>query len=158
MAYSNASDANVHLSNSEIVFADNDPESVAAFNEAERIVRGELSGYIDAATLTSWDFDPNVVSNPATPDEIRHIAGKLAASIRWRALYASNAESADRTYGQKLYDEAFAELLNVKNGDTIIVGVTLSGGTSHLTQDMFFPNDSTVATVDDRKFAMNQQF
>lgn len=159
MPYSNAADANVHLSNSEIVFADNDPESLAAQNEAERIVRGQLSGYVDAATLTSWEFDPNVGNGSGTPDEIRHIAGKLAAAIRWRSLYAQNAVTADGTYGQKLYDEAWSELQYVKTGDMIIEGVVFTGGTSHLREGMFFPDDSTVGDRNnDVKFTMAKQF
>ena len=159
MPYSNSTDSQVHLSNSEIVFGDTDPESIAAMNEAERIVRGQLSGYIDAATLTSWEFDPNIVSNPSTPDEIRHIAGKLAAAIRWRGLYAQNATDVNGTYGQRLYDEAFNELQLIKNGNIIIDGVVFTGGTAHLREGMFFPDDSTVGDRNnDVKFTMARQF
>src|SRR6266849_5172931 len=80
--------------------------------EATRTIKGQLSGVFSVITLSSW-ADPT-----STPDQIRSIAGRLAAAFLYREIY-SEESAAIPAYAQELYNEAISMLQDIRSGNLV---------------------------------------
>lgn len=101
--------------------------------DAQRIVRGYLAGYIDAATIATW-VDPS-----STPELIRAIAGRLVAAFYYRERYSEDSLD-DPQFAIVKYQEAIAWLVAIQMG-TMDIGTTVDGGLT-LEESDFYPNDT----------------
>jgi hypothetical protein len=133
MALASLDDINVHLPGDKIEVppALYDEEQL----DAERIVRGYLSGYVDPAILAGW------TSPDTTPDEIRAVVGRLVAAFHYRLRYSEDS-LVDPEYALLKYNEAISLLTMVQQGTITLPGVPVIGGLDLEAAD-FWPNDST---------------
>lgn len=130
MALASLADINVHLPQDKI---DVDGAQYASLQlDAERIVRGWLSGYVDAAILSSWS-EPDL-----TPDIIRAAAGRFVAAFRYRERYSEDSLD-DPEYAQNKYNEAMAIIMGIRDGNVLIPDVDVSGG-DHMEEGDFYPD------------------
>jgi len=114
--------------------------------DAERIVRGYLSGQIASTTLATW------TSPASTPELIRAIAGRLVASFWYRERYSEDSLD-DPIYAQTKYNEAIQWLQNIIDGTMLLPdadGEMTIGGV--FTELDFLPNNKT----DGPYFTMSQ--
>lgn len=114
--------------------------------EAERLIKGQLSGIFTALTLSSWNSPEN------TPEQVRGIAGRLAAAFLYRGMYSEEQEAVPE-YAQLLYNEAIMLLQDIKTGNLSVLdedNVPIDSSGSILG---FWPNNSTVPV-----FSMDQKF
>jgi hypothetical protein len=130
-------DINVHLGETllQALDADDDPSVL----DAERIIKGKLSGTFSPTVIASW------VSPATTPETIRAIAGRFVAALYYARAY-SEEQTQTPEYAQKLYDEAMSMLQCIVDGDIILPEVAdvdqpTTGG--NLESADFLPNDST---------------
>lgn len=129
------------------VFNATDENTVLIQVSVARVIRGYLSRIIDQPTLNSWQ------TPETTPDIIREIAGKIASAQLYVALSARTSYTVDdKSFSQKMYDEAMVLLNMVVQGTIPIPGITETPVEGLSTKD-FFPTDAT-----DRAFTMGQQF
>jgi len=135
-------DINAHLPPDKIA-AENVQDLDAIKEDIERLIRGNLAGYISSTVLATW------ITPETTPEIIRAIGGRLGASFIYSRVF-SESTGVDSKYAQKKYDEAMKMINDIKTGDLIIEEAPLEG--AGLTEDMFFPN-STVDTPP--KFTMD---
>jgi hypothetical protein len=126
-------DINVHLPTDKIEVDSAQYEPLQL--DAERIVRGYLSGQVASSILASW-VDPD-----STPELIRAIVGRLVAAFWYRQRYSEDS-LADPVYAQNKYNEAILWLQDIIAGTMLLPdteGVIVATGT--LTQLDFYPND-----------------
>ena len=114
--------------------------------DSERIVRGNLAGYVDAVELATW------TTPDTTPGIIRAIGGRLCAAAIYRRAYSEDSLD-DPQYAQFLYNEAMALIKGIQDG-TVVIDPDIVPGIE-LTSDMFYPNDPN---TDPPKFTMSSQF
>lgn len=109
--------------------------------DAERIIRGKLAGVLESATLAAW------VDADSTPEIIRAIGGRLAASLIYRLRYSEDSLD-DPEFAQFKYNEAMSMLEQVVNGGITIIdpttGEPIEDTTTEFTSDFFFPNATDV--------------
>ena len=112
--------------------------------DAERIVRGHLTGVIDSAVLASW-------ATPATtPETIRAIAGRLCAALIYRLRF-SQIPGGDPEYAQNKYNEAMLMLMDIVNGNVELPDID---NANNMDDSWFWPNNTT----DPPKFTMADQY
>lgn len=133
-------DVQIHLPVDKLKIEEIPDDLSDAKRDAERIVRGYLTGSVDALTLASWDTPDH------TPDTIRAIAGRLCAALIYRVRY-SEATTEYAEYAQMLYNEAMMMLQRIVDGTLDIPGVL----TPQFDNTYFEPN----ALSSDPKFAMD---
>jgi len=136
-------DVQIHLP-VDTLKVENVPDDLSdAKRDAERIVRGYLTGSVDPLVLASW-------ATPATtPETIRAIAGRLAASILYRIRLAASVPEYVQ-YAKALYDEAIMMLNQIVGGVLDIPGID----TPQFDNSYFEPN----STSSDPKFAMDDRY
>jgi hypothetical protein len=122
------------------------PDSVTdAVLDAERVIKGRLSGVYAPLTLAAW------ASPETTPQHIRAIGGRLAA-----ALIYSTRLSGERTdidfYAQGKYNEAMNMLELVATGQVTLPEVTEIIDTGARLSINHF------TALPDPKFAMDSEF
>src|SRR5580765_7875989 len=102
-------DVQIHLPVDKLK-VENVPDDLSdAKRDAERIVRGYLTGSVDPLVLASW-------TTPATtPETIRAIAGRLCAALLYRIRF-SEATTDYAEYARVLYDEAIMMLNQIISG------------------------------------------
>jgi hypothetical protein len=137
MSLATLEDVNVFLGEDKIQALDADDDSSQL--DAERIVKGKLSGIYSPVVLASW------TTPPTTPQYIRAIAGRLVAALYYARAFSEEAVTVP-AYAQKLYDEAMDMLCKVYDGIVVLPEVPIgdqptSGG--RLTGDDFLPNSDT---------------
>jgi hypothetical protein len=136
-------DVQIHLPVDKLKVEEIPDDLSDAKRDAERIVRGYLTGSIDPLVLASW-------TTPATtPETIRAIAGRLAAALIYRIRY-SEATTEFAEYAQMLYNEAMEMLQQIVAGTLDIPGVE----TPQFDNSYFTPNDLT----GEPKFAMDDVY
>jgi hypothetical protein len=146
MALVDDNDINVHLPTDKI--SAEDGELLEGIKEdIERIIRGNLAGYVDSAEMVTW-VDPD-----STPETIRAIGGRLGAAFIYRKRYSEDSLD-DPQYAQFKYNEAMTMITGIINGDIVLDPDAEAGGIS-LTTDLFYPNDPL---VDPPKFSVNSIF
>ncbi len=114
-----------------------------AKRDAERIVRGYLTGSVDPLVLASW------LTPLTTPETIRAIAGRLCAALLYRIRF-SEATTDYAEYARVLYDEAIMMLNQIISGALDIEGIT----TPQFDESYFEPNSSSI----DPFFAMGDRY
>ena len=103
--------------------------------DVDRIIKGNLSSVFTAATLAGW-------ADPATtPVFIRSVAGRLIAAFWYSLRYSEQMPDWDRTYPQRLYNEALAMIEQVRSGTVIIVPGLVPG--TQFDNSYFLPNNDT---------------
>lgn len=138
-------DINVHLPEDKLEVLNADDDALQL--EAERVIKGRLSGTFSPATLATWTV-PGPTFPPATvPQVIQEIAGLLIASFVYARAFSSEVGGVPE-YAQWLYDRAMAMLDEIVLGTTVIPPDELPPGEepsaeSRLTRDMFWPNADT---------------
>jgi hypothetical protein len=137
------SDVNRYLPTEKIEVTE--PELELFEVDASRIIRGYLAGVFSPATLAAW-ADP-----VTTPELIRSIAGRLIAALFYRERYSEDSLE-DPQYAQKLYDDAMAWIMDIREGDIQLIDVTEVPTTGdRFTIDDFWPNDdSPLFTIDQK--------
>lgn len=142
MPFVDDADVQIHLP-VDILKVEEVPDDLAkAKEDAERIVRGYLSGVVTSAVLATW------TTPGTTPGEIRAITGRFAAALIYRLRFGGSA-TADPAYAQNKYVEAMGMLNAIIAGD-----IALTGDTTTFDNTWFEPNAST----DDPKFTMSGRF
>lgn len=125
---------------------DNIPDDVVEVKkDVERIIRGYLSPFFEAATLAAWT-DPD-----STPGQIRAIGGRLGAALIYRVRYSEDSLN-DPEFAQVKYDQAMAMLMGVANGTIILDDVDDVG--TQFDNSYFFPNSTTADPI----FTIGAQF
>lgn len=128
-------DINTHLPIDKLEATDGNEEIDRHQVDVERVIKGYLTSTYSAAVLAAW-ADPS-----STPDFIRSIAGRLIAAFYYGRRYSEDLPDWDRTYPQRLYNEAMAMLLQVQTGDVIVVPGTTPE--TQFSSDFFYPTKDT---------------
>ena len=115
--------------------------------EAQRTIKGQLSGVFSALTISSW-ADPTT-----TPELIRSVAGRLAAAFLYRNLAESESDEVS-PYAQELYNEAIIVLGQIRTGEITVTDSSNDPIDSTGVNLLSFYPDNTVAP----KFTMDQEF
>jgi len=138
-------DINTFLPQDKLSATDGNEEIARHQIDVDRVIKGYLSSTYTAAILAAW-VDPD-----DTPPFIRSIAGRLIAAWHYARKLSENLPDWDRTYPQRLYDEAMAMLLRVQEGD-VDLGIPGETPGTGFSEDFFYPNKNTepVFTMDMR--------
>jgi hypothetical protein len=128
-------DVRTHLPGDKLQVTDGNAEILLFQVDVERLIKGYLSSVFSAATLGAWNEPAN------TPDYIRSCAGRLVAAFYYAKRYSVDIPDWDRTYPQRLYDEAMAMLELVRSGEVVLEGVTETPGTAF--DDSFYYPDAS---------------
>jgi hypothetical protein len=115
--------------------------------EAERLIKGQLSGLFAPVTLSSW-ADPTT-----TPETIRSIAGRLTAAFMYRTIYSEESDTIPE-YAQSLYNEAIGMLQDIKSGSLVVLDDTDTPVDTSGSNILSFWPDNTTLPV----FTMDQTF
>lgn len=135
MAYAALSDVNKHLPDDKAQAMDSEITDLSI--EADRLVRTRIGSVVDLTTMSLW-LDP-----ASTPEIISTISGLLIAAQFYAKLVAED-EADGSAYAQNLYDQAMALLMDIRNGDAIIIGVDgTEVDTDILSGTSFWPNATT---------------
>ena len=135
--YATLDDINAHLPVEQGKAQISDSEDDLLQIDAYRLIRGRLSGTFDLTIINAW------VSPVTTPEQIRQIAGKLIAA-KWYALLVAEDEPDGSLFAQNLYNEAIAELNDIRNGTLTVIGVDGEElENSALIESSFWPNDTS---------------
>jgi hypothetical protein len=147
VAFASLDDINQHLPASTLQITESEDEPWQV--DAERIIRGYLSGLFSPVTIASW------TTPGSTPDLLRSIAGRLIAGWFYRSKVAGETPE-EAEYPTQLYNEAIGLLMQIRTGDVILVDVEeeITVGDS-ITADDFYPNDETDPAP---MFSISQQF
>lgn len=113
--------------------------------DAERVVRGVLTGSVDAAVMALWATPDD------TPDIIRAACARLAAAEIYRLRFGQQAFT-DPEYAQVKYNEAMGLLMKIVSGEIVLPGVD-SG--VDFDNTWFEPTD---ASTDQPKFTMGSRW
>jgi hypothetical protein len=135
MAYAALSDVNKHLPDDKAQASDIDITDLSI--EADRLIRTRIASVVELSTVALW------LSPDETPEIISTIAGLLIAAMFYAKLVAED-EADGSAFAQGLYDQAMQLLMDIRNGDAIIIGVD---GTEIETETIsgtsFWPNSTT---------------
>jgi Bacteriophage Mu, Gp36 len=128
-------DVNTHLPQDKLHIADADEQVAKHQVDVDRVIKGYLSSTYTPATLALW-VDPD-----DTPDFIRSIAGRLVAAWHYARMYSEDVANWDRTYPQRLYNEAMAMLEEVRSG-AVDLGIDEEAATA-FGSNFFYPTKDT---------------
>jgi hypothetical protein len=144
MAFVDDADVQIHLPYDKLKIEAIPDDLIKAKADAERIVRGYLSGVIDSSVIALW-------TTPAgTPEIIRAITGRFAAALIYRLRFSEYGLT-DPEYAQNKYNEAMSLLMKIIDGTITIPGT--DPGT--VFDNTYFQPNSTFA---DPVFAMGDQY
>lgn len=147
MSLASLDDVKTHLPPDKFQVADGNTEINLFHTDVERIVKGYLSSVFSFTTLDSWST-PDV-----TPDYIRACAGRLIAAFYYAKRLSEDLPDWDKTYPQRLYNEAMAMLDAVRSGQVVLEGVTEESGTE-FDSSFYYPDSTARAPA----FTMDLQF
>ena len=141
----NLDDINTFLPTDKLEAKDGDERIARHQTDVERVIKGYLSSTFTAATLAAW-ADPGT-----TPGFIRSIAGRLIAAFHYGRSYSEDLPDWDRTYPQRIYDEAMAMLELVRTGD-VDLGIPDEEAGTQFGSNFFYPGKDSepVFTMDMR--------
>ena len=115
--------------------------------DVDRLIFAYLSNVFTPAQLGVWD-------EPAdTPEFIRAIAGRLVAAFYYAKKLSEDMPDWDRTYPQRLYNEAMMMLEQVRDGSVELPGLEDVVGTE-FSDEFYFPD----ATARPPAFTMDLRF
>lgn len=139
-------DVNTHLPTDKLEAED----GIKAINlyqvDVNTIIKGGLSSVFSVTTLAAW-ADPST-----TPPYIRSIAGRLIAAFWYANRRSEQMADWDRSFPQRIYNEAMAMLDMVRQG-LVDLGLTEESGVQ-FSNLFFIPNATTTAP----KFTMDSVF
>lgn len=132
--YASLDDINAHLPLDKLQITDVQDDLLQI--DAYRLIRSRLAGTFSIDVINTW-------TNPSTtPEKIRAIAGKLIAA-KFYATLVSEDEPDGSLFAQNLYNEAVAEINDIRTGTLTIIGVDgLELENSSLSETSFYPNNS----------------
>lgn len=134
MPLASLDDINANLDGT-VVKADDDNTKLVLISVG-RMVRGYLARAVDNTVLGTW------ATPDTTPEIIREIAGKLAASqLYFNAMSGTTLQIEDNNIAQRLYDEAMEMLRGTIDGSIVIAGIVENA--ENLELEDFFPVDDT---------------
>jgi len=137
-------DVQIHLPVDKLKVEEIPDDRAKAYDDADRIVRGNLAGVVDSTVLALW------ITPTATPNIIRAIAGRFAAALIYRTRYSENSLD-DPQFAQNKYNEAMAMLNAIIAGTLAIDGVDIG---TDFDNTWFEPNNESIDPI----FAMGVQF
>lgn len=123
MALASLDDINTHLPSDKFQATDGNPEIALFQVDIERLIKGYLSSVFTQATLFTW------ASPTTTPKYVRACAGRLIAAFYYAKKVSEDIPDWDRTYPQRLYDIAMANLEKIRTGDVVLEEITEVAGT-----------------------------
>ena len=140
-------DVRTHIPSDKLQVTDGNPEIDLFQVDVERLIKGYLSSVFSAATLALWDEPAN------TPGYIRGCAGRLVAAFYYAKRYSVDIPDWDKTYPQRLYDEAMAMLELVRSGEVVLDGIIETLGTA-FDSSFYYPD----GTAREPAFTMDMQW
>lgn len=140
-------DIKTHLPADKFQVTDGNAEINLFQTDVERLIKGYLSSVFSAAIVAVWDEPAN------TPGYLRGIAGRLIAAFYYAKKLSEDLPDWDRTYPQRLYDEAMMMLERVRDGDVILEDVTDPSG-NQFGSTFFYPDENATAA----KFTMDMRW
>lgn len=140
-------DVKTHLPEDKFKAQDGNPEIKLFQTDVERLIKGYLSSVFSATTLTAW-ADPST-----TPTYIRACAGRLIAAFYYAKRVSEDLPDWDRTYPQRLYEEAMRMLEAIRTGEVVLIEVPEEAG-SAFDVDYFYPR----AADDEPSFTMDMRW
>lgn len=145
------SDIQVQLPQDKLNIDDIPDDKANMQRDAERIIVAKLAGFLESTTINSWTTPED------TPDIIRAIGGRLAASLIYRVRYSEDALD-DPEFASFKYNEAMSMLEGIIEGNIVIVdpdtGEPITDPTSDFTNEFFTPN----STSDPPNFTMADRY
>ena len=111
-------DVQIHLPVDKLKVEEIPDDRAKAYDDADRIVRGNLTGVVTPAVLATW------VTPATTPNIIRAIAGRFAAALIYRTRYSENSLN-DPQFAQNKYNEAMSMLNAIIAGTLVIDGIDI---------------------------------
>jgi hypothetical protein len=146
MSLASLDDVKTHLPPDKFAATDGNAEINLFQIDVDRLIKGYLSSVFSTATLAAWDEPAN------TPDYIRACAGRLVAAFYYAKKVSEDLPDWDRTYPQRLYDEALRMLDAVRTGE-VDLGLAEEAGTE-FGSDFFYPD----STAREPAFTMDMRF
>lgn len=140
-------DIRTHLPADKFQVTDGNAEIALFQTDVDRLIKGYLSSVFSAATLAVW------ATPGTTPGYIRGCAGRLIAAFYYAKKLSEDLPDWDRTYPQRLYDEAMQMLEQVRSGDVTLTGVAEVSG-NQFDSSFFFPD----STSEGAKFTMGMRW
>lgn len=140
-------DVRTFLPRDKFAVTDGNEEIDFSQTDVERLIKGYLSSVFSSATLAAW-ADPN-----STPAYIRSCAGRLIAAFYYAKRLSEDLPDWDRTYPQRLYNDAMAMLQAIRDGEVVLDGVDEVPGTQ-FDESFFFPTEKDGAP----KFTMDMRW
>lgn len=138
-------DVQIHLPVDKVKLDDVPDSVVQAVLDAERVIKGRLSGIYAPLTLAAW------ATPQTTPEYIRGIGGRLAAALLY-AVRFSHVSTDSTAYAQSLYNEAMNMLELVATGAVTLPEVTEVVDTgAHLSTSHF-------TALPEPKFTMDAEY
>ena len=141
MPFSNAADANVFLDGTTLLAVDGqiDDEN----SDAEALIRAYLTNRVPDTVIATWAMTPSIT----VPELVRDIAGRFVAAFLYRRNISGNDSAVD-PYANQLYMEAQSLLEGIIDGTLVIPEVPpeILLNTNHLSEAMFYPNNTTIGT------------
>jgi len=144
MPFVDDADVQIHLPVDKLKVEEVPDDREVAYEDAERIVRGYLSGVVDGPVIATW------VDAASTPVEVRAVTGRFAAALLYRLRFGQ-ASTDDPKYAQNKYKEAMDMLNDIRTGAIVITGVDIA---TDFDNTWFQPNDASFPPV----FAMGDQY
>lgn len=125
-------DINTFIPNDKLRATEGNDEVARFQTDVTRTVKGLLSTVFTPAILGAW-IDPD-----STPEYIRGVAGRFVAAYWYASKTSESIPDWDKTYPQRIYDEAMALLNKVISGD-VDLGLVDEAG-AQFSNEWFRPN------------------
>jgi hypothetical protein len=119
----NLDDINEFLPQDKLTATDGNPAIDRFQIDVDRTIKGYLASVYSLATLQTW-ADPT-----STPAFIRGIAGRLIAAYWYSSRTSEDMPDWNKSYPQRVYDEAMKMLADIRSGDAVLVDVVETPGT-----------------------------
>ncbi len=145
MALASLDDVRTHIPPDKFEVTDGNVEIQLYQTDVERVIKGYLSSVFSATTIAAW-ADPT-----STPALIRACAGRLVAAFYYAKRLSEDIPDWDKTYPQRLYNDAIMLLEDIRIGQATLPEVTEVPGTQFDTS-FFSP------TSGDPKFSMEMRW
>lgn len=147
MALASLDDVRTHLPADKFKVTDGNVEITLFQTDVERLIKGYLSSVFSAAILATW------AAPASTPVYIRSCAGRLIAAFYYAKKLSEDLPDWEKTYPQRIYDEAMAMLEAVRSGEVVLIEVAEVPGTQ-FDSSFFYPD----TTARDPAFTMEMRW
>ena len=123
MALADLDDINEFLPQDKLTATDGNDAIMRFQIDVDRTIKGYLASVYSLATLQGW-ADPD-----STPAFIRGIAGRLIAAYWYSVRTSEDVPDWNKTYPQRVYNEAMQMLNDIRTGKVVLTDVTELAGT-----------------------------